>query len=392
MRGDGNLYKRGETWWLAYYVDGKQQRESAKTNDEEKARKTLRAKLKEVHAHEIDPTKPFITQRERRRTVSDLMDALKADLEIRGKWCPQARTNVEHVRTAFGSMRAVHLTDEDVDQYIKQRLEAGYAKASVNRTTQLLKQAFALAELPAPKIRKLDESGNKRRGFFTEQDVRSVLSNLTPELADFILFAWLTGMRKGEIASLRWEDVDGDEIVLRGENSKNGEERIIPFEGEELIALMERRKAARQFKVKDAVMLSAFIFHRKGEPICEFRKAWARACCMAGLGKMVCPQCGEGVDAKGACEKCAVSWKHEQLRYRGRIIHDFRRTAVRDMVRAGVPETVAMSISGHKTRSIFDRYNITDKRDQREALRATQLYRQQQAEEKTVVTMPARVN
>jgi integrase len=392
MRGDGRIWKRGGTWWMQFYVDGKKQRESAKTNDEEKARKTLRAKLKEVHAHELDPAKPFITQRERRRTISELLDALKADLEIRGKWSPQARTNVEHIRTAFGSMRAVHLTDPDVAHYIKQRLEDGYAKASVNRTTQLLKQAFALAELPAPKIRKLDESGNARRGFFTEQDVRSVVSNLSPELADFALFAWLTGMRKGEIASLRWEDVEGDEIVLLGENSKNGEERHIPLEGGELIALIGRRRTARQFKVKDAVMLSSFIFHRKGEPICEFRKAWARACCMAGLGKMVCPTCGIAADAKGVCEKCGVTWKHEQLRYRGRIVHDFRRTAVRDMVRAGVPETVAMSISGHKTRSIFDRYNISDKQDQRRAMRDTELYRQQQAEQKTVVTMPARVN
>jgi hypothetical protein len=55
MRGDGRIFKRGTTWWVGFYVDGKQQRQSAKTSDQEKAAKFLRAKLKEVHAHELDP-------------------------------------------------------------------------------------------------------------------------------------------------------------------------------------------------------------------------------------------------------------------------------------------------------------------------------------------------
>lgn len=391
MRGDGRKFLRGEKWWIAVYVDGREHRESAKTCDEKTAEKYLQKKLKEVHAHELDPTKPFLTQRDRKRTINGLMEGLKKDYEIRGKWSPQVSTNVKHVRDAFGSTRALNLTADDVDDYIQKRLGAGYAKASINRSTQLLHQAFLFAGLPAPRIRHLSEKGNERRGFFTDYDVRRVSSNLASELADFVLFAWLTGMRKSEIASLRWEDVDGDELVLRGENSKNGDDRIIPFEGE-LAEVIERRRVARQFNAKDEMRASPYIFHRKGEPIREFRKSWARACCMAGLGKMLCPTCGEVVDAKWKCEKCVKTWEYEKLKYRGRIFHDFRRTAVRDMVRAGVPEKVAMSISGHKTRSIFDRYNISDKRDQREALRVTQLYRERQAKQQPAVGLSAAVN
>jgi integrase len=110
-----------------------------------------------------------------------------------------------------------------------------------------------------------------RRGFFSESEIRKVIANLSPALADFTLFAWLCGMRKSEIASLRWEDVDGDCIRLRAENAKNGKSRALPLEGE-LAELIGRRKVARQFKTNGTVTLSALIFHRKGDPICEFRK------------------------------------------------------------------------------------------------------------------------
>jgi integrase len=338
MRGDGSIYRRGATFWICVYVDGRQQRESAKTGDEATALKYLRNRLKEVHAHELDASKPFLTQRARRRTVSDLMQALKADLEIRSRWNPQARTTSDHVTRAFGSMRATSLRAEDVDDYVKQRLAEGYAKATINHSLQLLRQAYKLAELPAPKIRRLDDSDNKRRGFFIELEVRRVMANLTAELADFTLFAWLTGMRKGEIASLRWEDVVGNELRLRSESSKNGEARVIPFEGE-LAALMERRKAARQFKLNGIPTFSALIFHRQGDPILEFRKSWRSACRLAGLR---------------------------------RLFHDLRRSAARNMLNAGVPQAIAMQITGHKTDSMFRRYAIVAPNDVRTALRMTQ--------------------
>jgi integrase len=338
MRGDGRIFKRGGTWWIAFYVDGREQRESAKTSSEEVAQKYLRRKLKEVHAHELDPAKPFITQRDRKRTIADLMDGLRADFEIREKWNPQAKTNVEHARSAFGAVRATALTAEHVDEYIQRRLANGSAKASINRVTQLLKQAFRLAELPEPRIRRLDESDNVRRGFFTESEVRLVMANLPSELADFTLFAWLTGMRKGEIASLRWEDFDGDCIRLRAEDAKNGTARLVPLEGD-LVQLIERRKAARQVKGNGKVATSALIFHRTGNPIGEFRKSWATACRLAGVR---------------------------------RLFHDLRRSACRNMVAAGVAQVTAMQISGHKTDSMFRRYAIVAENDMRAALRMTQ--------------------
>lgn len=230
-----------------------------------------------------------------------------------------------------------------------------------------------------------------RQGFFSDSEFRNVASNLPEDLRDFAQFGYLTGWRKHEIASLTWEDVDGDVIRLRAENAKIRESRAVAIEGE-LSELIERRRTARQIKTANGVTLASLIFHRQGQPVGDFRKAWATACVMAGLGKFVCRNCGGDVDAAYKCASCAREWTREELRYVGRIFHDFRRTAVPDMVRAGVPETVAMSISGHKTRSMFDRYNIHDERDQREALRATQAYREQQAalQREKLSTIPQR--
>jgi integrase len=126
---------------------------------------------------------------------------------------------------------------------------------------------------------------------------------------------------------------------LRPQISKNHEGRVLPLSAD-LHAIIARRAAERH----DLVPL---VFHRHGQPVRDFRKAWATACTKAG-----CP---------------------------GRLFHDLRRTAVRNMVRAGGPEKVAMAISGHQTRSIFDRYNIVNERDIHDGLTKVATYLRQDA-------------
>jgi hypothetical protein len=134
--------------------------------------------------------------------VSELLDALEKDYQLRGTASAQFKSHLKHVRNYFGLARALEITGEFVDKYIGEQLEAGYKPATVNRGTQLLRQAYALAVerkhlRSIPPIRHLDESGNVRQGFFEEPDLRRTVAYLPEHLRDFTLYAYRTGWRKG---------------------------------------------------------------------------------------------------------------------------------------------------------------------------------------------------
>src|SRR5262249_46468530 len=134
--------------------------------------------------------------------------------------------------------------------------------------------------------------------------------------------------------------------------------RMVATEGD-LCTIIARRAQARVIHDKHGKpdRVAELVFHRSGRAVGDFRKAWAAACIEAGLYRVV------GVNPDGT-----------EQRKPTRLFHDLRRSGVRNMVRAGVRERVAMDVSGHRTRSIFDRYNITSEDDLREAMKRTTAY------------------
>ena len=237
------------------------------------------------------------------------------------------------------------------------------ANGTINRETTLLGRAFRLAIKNkklrnAPLIRRLSEEGTRREGFFEASEFQAVLSHLPEYLKGFVQFAYLSGWRKNEIRSLEWSLVDmlGRVIRLQPKNSKNKKGRVLVLAGE-LWTVIERQWKMREYEnADDTIGISSHVFHRDSAPIGDIRKAWATACKKADVRK---------------------------------LFHDLRRTRARDMRRAGVPEDVCMMVLGHRTRSIFTRYDIVDERDQQEALLRTQDYLQaaakQQEQQQTVV-------
>ena len=250
--------------------------------------------------------------------VSELLDEFEKDAQLRGlrSWA-RSKFHMAPVRVALGNWRARDLTSAAVDTYVERRLATKsrrsipVASATVNRELAMLRGALGLAlergKLTAlPKIRKLAER-NVRAGFFERGEFEAVVTRLPDYLQDFTRFAHLTGWRRGELTSLRWADVDreGGVICLRAAQSKNGHGRTVAIEGD-LKALMARRWDARQVKREDGtVRVVEYVFHHDGALVGDFRKARATACRAAGVS--------------------------------GRLFHDLRRSAIRNMVRAGVP-------------------------------------------------------
>ena len=296
------------------------------------------------------------------------------------KLSPQDYSTLKRLHQDFAGKLATRLTADDVDAYIEEQL-SDYAPSSVNRLTQYLGQAYNFAILRKrltsdhkPDIRKLSEKDNVRQGFFERPEFLLLKANLPEYLQDFAHFAYVCGMRSGEIKSLEWAITDSESIRLRAVDTKTGKARSVPIEGE-VAEIIERRHAVKN---------GPWIFHLEGEQIGDFRKAWQSACVITGLGSFYCRQCDVQLDlqfdAKRQCPKCEWKWngKDDRPVYRGKIFHDFRRTAVRDMLRRGVNPDVIRSITGHETLSMLSRYNITDDRDKRAALRIMHAYRQEQ--------------
>lgn len=207
-----------------------------------------------------------------------------------------------------------------------------------------------------------------RTGFFEYQEYARLKEALPDYLKPVLTMGFLTGMRKQEILSLQWNQVNvfDRKIVLESGTTKNGEARTI-FMTDELFKEVLRQKKLRDVKFPQC----SFVFFNEGRRIRDFRFAWDKALRTCGYRPTFkCKDCHsvsvaaeEQDTVTPACLVCGS----RNLRRHDKIFHDLRRTAVRNMVRAGVPEKVAMNISGHKTRSVFDRYNIVNEDDLKRA-------------------------
>lgn len=351
MYGQGRVYRRGKTWWLDFWAHGRRYQESAKTQNEREAHDLLAIRRAEIVQGLFRGLRP------ERTTIAHLLELVVEDYqEAERKSLPQLHSRIErHLKPKLGKIKSAQFTQRDLKRYRQARRAKGASPATVNRELEVLRRAFRLGAehepplvLATPVIR-LDSEDNIRRGFVAHDQYQALRDQLPPHLRLMAIIGYHVGLRAGIIRHLRWDWVDlaGRKIRLPMGTHNKRNPAVVPIYGE-MVGALEMALAERD-QLFPRCPWVVHIHGRQPNPDITHQGGWKSACRRAGV--------------------------------EGLLFHDLRRSAIRNMRLAGIPETEAMVISGHRTRATFERYNIVAERDIERAGERMQAWqeRQQQA-------------
>jgi integrase len=400
-RGLGRVYARGRAWWVQYSFRGRVYRESVGTWIEEttgegrtRRRPTTRADaLRRLRTRQAEMgTGRLVGPDIERTTFEDLARMLVADYTVNGrKSLETAQGSLKALRAVFGPAYARDITLDRLNAYVAARLEAGRKPATIQKELAALKRAFHLAaragKAIAPPFPRLRVS-NTRTGFFEEPEFRAVHAGLSGDLQPVIEFLYLTGWRLTEVLTLEWRQVDVAAGVVRLEpgTTKNDEGREFPFSVLPPLEACLRRQRERTTAIeRETGQIIRRVFHRQGAPVRDLRGAWKTACLAAGFFRVV------PVLDLGGHPRVATDGTPLGVTQATKLVHDFRRTAVRNLERAGVPRSVAMKLTGHQTESVYRRYAIVAAADLVEGVKKlATLHATEAALPRTVLPFPGR--
>ena len=342
--GDGSLFLRGVTWWVQFSAGGRVHRESSRSSSKIVARNLLRTRQSEVASGEFAPNA-------RKLSFDELARFIETNYKTTGRrsWA-RAELSLRHLREHLGNLRAVEITADRIDLYVASRLSEDAALGSIQNELAALKRCFTLAiaknrlhRRPAfPTLR----VSNTRKEFFEPAELEAVIAQLPERWRPVIRFASISGWRaRGEVVGMLWSQVDfvSGTVRLNPGTTKNSEGRSWPAASHPILAelIREQRRRADDAEREFGTPVANVFFkvdRNQGSamPLGNYAKAWSAACKRAGVTN--------------------------------KRVHDTRRGAVRELERAGVSRSVAMSLTGHKTESVYRRYAVTDLQSQREGV------------------------
>ena len=338
--------------YIQFYAGDEQKRINTKTNDPEEAYRMLFDNRRRVS--EGEKVLPNEVARLKYETLIEfLMDYYRDHYpaSLRARKAEDGGTEEtfdgkDNLDQFFGDMSVNEITALKIQEYIRKYSKMGYKGATIRRQLSRLQSAFERARdldlitaAHIPSFR-LPKDSDPREGFLDLEDFQTLLDAMPEYLRLTVLYIYFTGSRMGEVKQITWGMVsrDCEEIHIPKRITKTKDGRTVPLVGPLEKIAEALREARKKFpKANDRV------FNMK-----NFRRMWNRTCHKLGLGVY---------DEKG-----------DNRRYHGLHPHDFRRSAARNLTKAGVPRSTAMLITGHKTESIFERYNIKDTADAKAAL------------------------
>lgn len=340
--------RQSSVWWLDFTVNGERRRMSAETRDRDEAERLLHKKLYERGQRRERPPS--------RITVKGLGKLLLDDYEKHGRKSTP-KYSLAHLYDYFGEDRlATTIHRDDVENYVSCRLEDdGAARGTVNRELSALFRALRLARKRG-KIMKEEErervarvldmgllkESNARKGFLTREEARKMRSVLPDRLVPLFWAAYTTGWRKSELLSRTWDHVSLDSdpgwLRLESNETKNDDGRNFPLRGQLRRDLEEQKERAEEIeRVTGRAVPHVFFYYEEqsngtlpGAPIKSFRRAWD--------------------SARDAIDRPGLLW------------HDLRRSAARNMIRAGVSERATLDLCGWNSRAMLKRYAIMDEK------------------------------
>ncbi len=368
-RYTGGVYERGGVWYVRVKYDGKDYRESSGSRRKGDAKDLLEARIRELRDGTFSPVAHSVT-------LETIKNAVLADYAAQGRRSADRAEDIfANLGRIMGAETPVAVLVRKIPGYVAARLAEKVptrkkkaedekneenpktiAASTINRELSTLRRGFRLCKVrqlwPAD-YEKLHEAP-ARKGFPEPEELERVIKHLPERLKGPIRFASITGFRIRECLRLEWRSVDmkAGTIRLESDETKGGEIREYPFaEDPDLATLIAERKAATEAWERDHSTIVPWVFWHDldgvAAPNRAYQYSWDRACQKAG--------------------------------HPDRLVHDLRRYAARNLIRSGVEQSVAMRLLGHATPSMFKRYNVTDDRDLRQAVKRLAASRRREA-------------
>jgi integrase len=350
LNGEGSLMKVNgcRFWYAQYYQHGRQIRLSTRTTVRQVALEVLRKQMGD-RDRGLAPLTDV-----RKITYADLRAGLIASYVEKGNKSLKTRANGDETICGLPQLdeffgygensrgpSVQQITTDSARAFAEKRKKQGAGNAVINRSLACLRRMLKIAhedgKLPTLPIIRLLKEPSPRRGFVEVSELEKLVAVLPTHLRSYVTFLYYCGGRSGEAGLIEWPQVDLARRVIRLEDhqTKNEDARYVPLPSRLVARLGEMKpKVGRVFDTTN------------------LRKEWMTACVACGLGR-----------------KIEVPEKPYDPRYEGLTLHDLRRSAARNLLLAGVPETIIMKIGGWKTRSVFDRYAVANTADLSAAMR-----------------------